>query len=151
MCNQAGKGDPVAIRRQLPVDSPAADLRLATARNARAPGASARRPLSTAYQSKDPAELWRFYIQLVEIEANRRPPLAAVRNGHLATFTDADTGAAAGRRGMDRKAARDYHWCVSFRITGRVGGSERRESWSERQDLDLRPPRPERGALPATL
>jgi hypothetical protein len=27
MCNQAGKGDPVAIRRQLPVDSPAADLR----------------------------------------------------------------------------------------------------------------------------
>jgi hypothetical protein len=27
MCNQAGKGDPVAIRRQLPVDSLAADLR----------------------------------------------------------------------------------------------------------------------------
>ena len=28
----------------------------------------------------------------------RRPPLAAVRNGHLATFPDADTRAAAGRR-----------------------------------------------------
>jgi hypothetical protein len=42
--------------------------------------------------------------------ANRhpdRPPLAAVRSGHLATFPDADTRAAAGRREMDRNRRRE--------------------------------------------
>jgi hypothetical protein len=39
------------------------------------------------------------YYELPRPTDIRRPPLAAVRNGHLATFPDADTRAAAGRRG----------------------------------------------------
>jgi hypothetical protein len=47
------------------------------------------------------------YYELPRPTDIRRPPLAAVRNGHLATFPDADTRAAAGRRGMDRNRRRE--------------------------------------------
>jgi hypothetical protein len=47
------------------------------------------------------------YYELPRPTDIRRPPLAAVRNGHLATFPDADTRAAAGRREMERNRRRE--------------------------------------------